>query len=75
MVEALEAAVDRLIPVLTHEERQALICATDAALGLGPPLDAETVALAERAAAKMLAEATDAERRLLLSVLPGGEEK
>lgn len=70
VVESFGAAVDRLLPLLSRDERQALSDALDADVGQGPPMDAETLALADRAAAKMLAEATDTERRLLSAVLP-----
>jgi hypothetical protein len=70
VVETFGAAVDRLLPLLSREERRALSEVIDAAVGQGPEVDIETSALADQAAARMLAAATDAERRLLSAVLP-----
>lgn len=70
VVEFFGATVDRLLPLLSREERKALSDVIDAAVGQGPEVDIETSALADQAAARMLAEATDTERLLLSAVLP-----
>ena len=70
MVKSFEAAADRLIPLLSQNERQALNDVIDATLGQGPKVDIETATLADQAVTRMLAEATDTEWRLLSAVLP-----
>jgi hypothetical protein len=71
-LEAAEAAINRLCPMIADRAEQlALWAVIQANVGTGPAVDdARTRQLSERAAARMWAAATDLERRLVWGFLP-----